>query len=216
MPVPIPHTRLVVAALAALSLFAAPAARAQQATPPELAAADSAREACIQAADADQRAQADAAADRAEALYGRLQRQLPDDPRPLVGLGQVKTRCRIAFVPMMAKGALLEESNALYERALEIDPRSWDARFSLAMNHFHTPEFMGRTPDALRELQALVAQQGGSAERPSYALPYLYLGDLYRRTGDAAKAEETWKQGAALFPQDTRFAEKLAGVQPGK
>lgn len=211
------RTRLSLAALAAVALLVAPDARAQQLPEsPELAAADSALRACITAAEADRRAEAGAAADRAEALFGQLIKQLPGDARPLAGLGQVKARCRIPFVPMMTKGALLEESNALYERALSLDPTSWDARFMLAMNHYHTPEFLGRTPDAIREMETLVAQQGGRADRPYFALPYLFLGDLYQRTGNAAKAAETWRQGAALFPGDARFAQKLAGANSGK
>lgn len=34
------------------------------------------------------------------------------------------------------------------------------------MNYFHTPAFLGRTDDAVREFERLVAQQGARTDRP--------------------------------------------------
>ncbi len=206
--------RLSIAALAAAVFATAPLA-AQERTPQQ-AAADSAFGACVAAAESNQGPQANAAADQAERLYAAWRQASPSDPIPVMRLGQIVTRCRIRFANFMRQAAMLEESNALLEEALSLDPRSWEARFALAMNHFHTPGFLGRAPDALRELETLLAQQGEAADSPRYALTYAFLGDLYLKGGDRARALELWRKGAALFPTDEMIQERLREQTPGK
>lgn len=204
-------SRISLATLAATIVIAAPAA-AQERTA-RMAAADSAFDACVQAADANDGAKANAAADQAEKLYQQWAAAQPNQVHPRTRLGQIKTRCRIRFANFMRQGALLDESNALLEEALAIDPESWDARFALAMNHYHTPDFLGRTADAVREMETLLAQQGERSDRPHYALVYAFLGDLYAKTGDRARAAELWRKGSTLFPADAMLQERLQKEQ---
>ncbi|HYJ80647.1 MAG TPA: hypothetical protein VEW03_13625, partial [Longimicrobiaceae bacterium] len=198
--------------LAGLLLVSGGRAAAQDATDP--AAAGAALEQCTAAAQGGREQEARPAADRAEAMYERWMQASPRDPEPRVGLAAVKSRCRIPFAEMMQQGALIAQSNQLLEEALALDSLHWRARFSLAMNHYHTPAFLGRTGDAARHLEVLVAQQGERAE-PHFALPYLYLGDLYRRLKRDADARAVWERGARLFAGDARFAERLAGRGEG-
>jgi vitamin B12 transporter len=170
-------------------------------------------EACAEAAGRRDAAAARPATERALAL---LQGWLQAEPRavePRVRLAAVRSRCEIPFAEMMAAGALVAEANGLLEDALRLDSTHWEARFTLAMNHAHTPEFLGRTPDAIRHLERLLRQQGDAAD-PHHALPYLHLGDLYLRTGRTADAGAVWRRGAALFPDDPRFEQRLGGGGP--
>jgi|GEM_PF-503529 len=200
------------AAVLAAALLATSRAAAAQADPHADAAA--ALQQCMAAAQAGTELPAIAAADRAQALFQQWAKDAPRDPAPRIGLASVASRCRIPFAEMMQKGVLVGQANGLLEEALQMDSTSWDARFSLAMNHFHSPEFMGKTGDAIRHLEILLAQQHDRADRPSFALPYLYLGDLYKRVHRDADARALWERGARLFPGDARFKQKLTGAAP--
>lgn len=197
-------------------LSAAPAAGQDLPQHSQLAAADSAKAVCIGAAEAKREKEAEPAAERAEQLYGELRKALPDDPRPRIGLAQVKSRCRIPFANFMRQGVLVGESNELLEEALALDPRSWEGRFLLAMNHYHTPAFLGRAGDAVEHLETLLAQQGEKSDRPHYALVYVYLGDLYGRAGERGRAVALWRKGAGLFPANALLRDRLRkeGVPP--
>ncbi|HET7460117.1 MAG TPA: porin family protein [Longimicrobium sp.] len=193
----------------AAALLGAVRIAAAQADPHADAAA--ALQQCMAAAEAKNEVPALAAADRAETLYGQWMKAAPNDVAPRIGLANVASRCRIPFAEMMQKGVLIGQANELLEQALQIDSTSWEARFTLAMNHFYTPAFLGRTPDAIRHLETLVAQQHDRADSPRFALPYLYLGDLYKRTNRDADAQAIWQRGARLFPADARFQQRLSG-----
>jgi vitamin B12 transporter len=183
-----------------------------QAAAPDSAGALAAVQACEGAAQAQQEDASREAADRAERLLTAWRTASPASARPLVAQARVKSMCRIPFAEMMAKGQLLMESNALLEQALALEPTSWETRFRLAMNHFHSPPFMGRTGEAVRHLETLLAQQGDRADVPSFAGTYLYLGDLYKRTGREDDARRTWEKGHRLFPQNPSLAARLGAT----
>lgn len=171
--------------------------------------------ACIAAAQAGNEAEAGPAARRASAAFRARIQEAPGDVGARVALAQVGSRCEIPFAPMMDKLALLDEANGLLTEALGLDSLHWEARFALAMNHFHTPPFLRRGPDAERELLTLLRLQGDDARAPHLAGPHLYLGDLYRRDNRMEEARAAWERGARLFPADGRFRERLAGGAPG-
>jgi vitamin B12 transporter len=195
------------ALVAALALWAG---RAQaQAFPAERAAeVRAAVEQCTAAAAGQDEAVARREAQRATALLREWMQAEPRGVEPRVRMANVRARCELPFADLMGKGALIGQANALLEEALQIDSTHWEARFTLAMHHFHSPEFLGRAPEAIRHLEILLRQQRDGTQ-PHFAQTYLYLGDLYRRAGRADDATAIWRRGAALFPADTRFAEKL-------
>lgn len=200
-------TGCAAALVAALALWAG---RAQaQAFPAERAAeVRAAVEQCTAAAGSQEEAVARREAQRAAALLREWMQAEPRGVEPRVRMANVRARCELPFADLMGKGALIGQANALLEEALQIDSTHWEARFTLAMHHFHSPEFLGRAPEAIRHLEILLRQQGEGTQ-PHFAQTYLYLGDLYRRAGRADDATAIWRRGAALFPADARFAEKL-------
>lgn len=154
------------------------------------------------------------ATQRATAL---VREWLAADPRgvePRIRMANVRAQCEIPFADMMSAGNLIGQANALLEEALQIDSTSWEARFTLAMHHYHTPEFLGRAPDAIRHLEILLRQQGDGTQ-PQFANTYLYLGDLYRREGREQDAIAIWRRGAALFPQHADLRARLGGSASG-
>jgi hypothetical protein len=83
------------------------------------------------------------------------------------------------------------------------------------MNHFRTPEFLGRTGDAIREFLRLVAQQGERTENPMYAATYQHLGDLYLRRKSAASGSRTSDRAAALPPRPGRQSSVVSRLASG-
>ncbi|HEV2132251.1 MAG TPA: TonB-dependent receptor plug domain-containing protein, partial [Longimicrobiaceae bacterium] len=187
----------------ALLLFATPAL-AQAAS-----AEEAALNACARAANAKNEAQAKPLTAQAEAEYRRALAERPRDADARVRLARTLMQCKLPFASFMGQGKLVGEANALLEEALQIDNTHWTARFTLAMNHYHTPSFLGKTRDAIREFETLLAQQGDRAENPGFALPYQYLGDLYLRAKRTEDALAIWQRGAALFPQHRPLQERL-------
>jgi vitamin B12 transporter len=204
------RTYVCAAVTAALALSAGRAGA--QAFPAEKAAqVRAAVAACTAAGGRKDEAAARPAIQQATALLREWMQAEPRGVEPRVRMANVRARCEIPFTDMMGAGALIGQANTLLEEALQIDSTHWEARFTLAMHHFHTPEFLGRTPDAIRHLEILLRQQGDAAQ-PHFAETWLYLGDLYRRTGRGDEAAALWRRGAALFPADARFAEKLGAA----
>ena len=99
------------------------------------------------------------------------------------------------------------------ERALKADPEHWGAQFVKGMNLSQWPDFMGKQPEAIRTFEKLVEQQERSAPDPGYSETYYHLGNLYRKTGNAAKALEVFKRGLALFPDDKVLREQIEVIE---
>lgn len=72
------------------------------------------------------------------------------------------------------------------------------------------PSFLNRNADAIREFETLVGQQGGRADAPHLALPYVHLGDAYKRAGRRADARATYPAGAKLFPDNVKLQQRAA------
>ncbi|CAN5886499.1 hypothetical protein BH23GEM7_BH23GEM7_40810 [soil metagenome] len=180
---------------------------------PLLAQAPSAEEAalnaCARAASAKNEAEARPLTARAETEYRRAITERPREVEARVLLARTLMQCKLPFAGFMAQGRLVGAANGLLEEALEIAPTHWGARFALAMNYYHTPEFLGKTRDAIREFETLLAQQGERADNPGFALTYQYLGDLYLRRRRTADAVALWRRGAALFPENQALRERL-------
>ena len=199
------RNKIVLVAGAAL-LWTSGAATAQAPVP---TAADSALAECSRAAGAKNAAAASTAADRAERLYRARLAAEPRSVEARVGIARVIGECRIGFADFMSKARLSGESVELLKAALAIDGTHWTARYALAMNYFQMPAFLGRTDDAVRELELLVAQQGTRNAPAILAQPFLRLGELYLRQNHTAEALAIWRRGAGLFPGEARFAELI-------
>jgi tetratricopeptide (TPR) repeat protein len=197
--------RIQIGAALAAALLSSPLT----AQAPAPTAADSALAECARAARARDEDAATAAADRAERLFRVQMAASPRSADARVGMARVIGECRIGFAGFMSQARLSGQSVELLREALALDSTHWAGRFTLAMNYFHTPAFLGRTDDAVREFERLIAQQGERPGPPVFAQPYLRLGELYVRQRRVADALAVWRRGAALFPHEVRFAELI-------
>lgn len=145
-------------------------------------------------------AESKAAFERAEQAFRVAISAEPGNADTHAGLGQTLTRCGIPHASMTTIMNVVEESGRALEEALRIDPEHWAARYMLAMNYFHMPEFLNQMPNAARQLEILVRQQAGRTDPPEFALTWLFLGDAYRKLGRAEDARVAYASGARLFP----------------
>lgn len=179
-----------------------------RATPP----VETELDACGAAAAENAKDRADAAAARLEAAAAAMEANRPADA--MVVRARVRTQCRVPFAVLMQQATLLAEANHMLERALAQEPGHLVARFTLGMNHFHAPAFLGRTDAAVQELERVVRDHGTRPE-PTVALAYLYLGEAYERQGRHSLAAGAWRRGAALFPAHPRLREKAGPAAAG-
>jgi hypothetical protein len=145
--------------LATLLLAAPVAIVAQETTYPELSAARAALDLCLAfVAGANAEASRDdsrAAAGRAEKAFRAAIAARPQDPKAHAGLGEALSRCGIPHASMTSIMGVVEASSAALQKALELEPSHWEARFILAMNSYNMPAFLNRTGAAIRELEIL-------------------------------------------------------------
>ena len=111
------------------------------------------------------------------------------------------------------KDRLGNRALAEYDKALVLDPRYWEPRFEKAESLTYYPESLGRTPEAIREFEALLALQGKSNHDPRYAATYSHLGRMYLRIGKSERALKTVQEGIGLFPEDEDLRAQLEVLQ---
>ena len=71
------------------------------------------------------------------------------------------------------------------------------------------PAWAGGQAEAIKNFKLLIEQQELRNPKPVYAATYLLLGNVYAQQGKSTKAEEIWKHGHKLFPDDPSLAAKL-------
>jgi len=106
------------------------------------------------------------------------------------------------------KGKWASKADKAFDKALEIDPHHWEARFTKAATLSHWPPIFGKQSEATRQFEVLLAEQEARAPEPRFATTYLFLGNLYESQGNAARAREVWKKGLELFPKDAELSKK--------
>jgi tetratricopeptide (TPR) repeat protein len=199
--------------LVSLSLLAAAASAAPaQTTPPPDPALESAEAAmanCATAVSTRRQAEALAQAAVAEAAFRARLAVRPNDVRALVGLARTLGSCRIPGADFALAGELSAESIELLQRALEVEPAHWTARYVLALNYYRAPAFLGRSQHAARELDRLIAQQGDRADVSEFARTFEYRGLLWSRAGERDSALAVWQRGQRLFPADTALRGRI-------
>lgn len=180
---------------------------------PDLARADSLLVACVEAAGNGRAEEAGRLSDEAEALYRRLEEVDGLLPIALTGRARTRTGCRIPLAEPMTQGRLLQAADQLLLRAVEADPDFWPARFNLAMNDFHAPEFFGRTDDGIATFEVLLRDHGKDLPEHVLAEVHLRLGDLYLRKGLPDEARRIWEEGLERLPGEERLRQRLHGLR---
>src|SRR5439155_25292705 len=101
--------------------------------------------------------------------------------------------------------------DAQYDKALELQPDHWEARFRKAVGLSYGPALSGRRSEAIAQFEHLVQQQATMPAQPGQAETYLYLGRLYEEQGNRDRAAAIWRQGLARHPLDLELQRLLGG-----
>lgn len=116
---------------------------------------------------------------------------------------------KIPRVGPMGAGFLSKRSIAQFKIVQDRDPDDWIASYGIGMNYLHWPDYFKKTEGALGYFDKCMQIQQGKPVKPQYLLTYLRMGDALVRGGDVARAYETWRAGAKLFPGHPDLLERL-------
>ena len=202
--------RIVIAAIAlgAGDVLQAQAPSSPAATSTEMAALQR----CMALIDAGKGAEAEEPGKVAASLYMKRVEQNPRDVDALVGAARAKSQCLLPSASFLGQGELSSDAMELLDRALEVQPDHWMARYVLASIAYRSPSFLGRGKRAAKEFDELLRQQGDRRDDPMYARVFAMRGLQLSRAGQGDSARVLWERGARLFPGDAELERLLAGV----
>ncbi len=106
-------------------------------------------------------------------------------------------------------GVWAMKADSAFDRALSLDERHWDARFSKAISLSFWPPIFGKQKDAIQQFEVLIGQQEEGVIEDRHSQTYLLLGNLYHQVGQPEKADSMWKRGLEYFPGDAGLLEKF-------
>lgn len=159
--------------------------------------------ACIVAAEAGDAGRAAALGRAAESAYRQRLAANAHDVEALVGIARALTQCLLPGADLMLQGELSTEAMDRLDRALELDPDHWLARYLVAVIAWRSPSFLGRGARAAREFDELLRRRGDGTDNPLYARVFEYRGLQLSHAGHRDSAHALWTQGATLFPHDS-------------
>jgi tetratricopeptide (TPR) repeat protein len=118
-----------------------------------------------------------------------------------------------------AAGAITQvilANNALnqFTRSLELEP-SWIGYYTRGNSYLFWPKIFGRTPLGVADLEQALGMQKTGPLRHYHVRVYIALGDGYWMMDDLEKAVATWKEGAALFPDNGVLRSRLTARGDG-
>lgn len=147
------------------------------------------------------------------ALFEQRAEENPNDAdaQAELGFAYIAKIQQVTDGPM--KGQLGVQADQAFDRALEVDPNHWDARFTKAISYSFWPAFTGKPAQAVTQLEILVERQANLPRDPKHAQTYLMLGNLYQQQGRLEEAQQAWANGAALFPTNQELAAQVAANQ---
>jgi vitamin B12 transporter len=172
---------------------------------------------CVAQADSGKLADAEATGKSAASLYRKRIVAAPRDVEGLVGLGRALSQCMVPAAGFMQQGELSSEALDLMDKALEIQPDHWLARYVVASISYRSPAFLGRGKRAAKEFDELLRMQGDRTDNPMFARVFAMRGMQLSRADQKDSAHALWRRGAALFPHDEelrRLAQQAESAPP--
>lgn len=133
----------------------------------------------------------------------------PDDARMHMVYGSLNAVAGSFSESSWSQYSYYSQAVESYEKALALDASLWDARYGIAPGYAADDSKSSQTR-AINEYTILMKQQESEEnQREIYALPYIDLGDLYKRMGNQDKAKITWQRGVKLHPHSQHLVERL-------
>lgn len=111
------------------------------------------------------------------------------------------------------QGLWSNKAMAQWQAVLKQEPENWDARYSVALSWSMWPDFLNKTPDAVKEFEKLQEIQERLPVAPKQAQTYLQLSRLYQKQGKADRAKEILRTGLARLPDDAELRKALGALE---
>jgi tetratricopeptide (TPR) repeat protein len=137
----------------------------------------------------------------------------PNDVDARMNLAQAYIAKLLSIPGGPEQGVWSMKAEAQWKKVLEIDPNHWDARYSVAFNWSMWPDFLNKTPDAVKEFETLREIQERTSADPKHAQTYVQLSRLYLKQGKGDKAKEVLRAGAARHAQDAEIKKALESLE---
>ncbi|MEM9803430.1 MAG: tetratricopeptide repeat protein, partial [Planctomycetota bacterium] len=148
--------------------------------------------------------------DEVLAVYAAAAEANANDPEAQLALGEayLGVTQEAGASPLAGKYATLADQ--ALDRALDLDPQHWDARFTKATALSFWPPIFGKQAAAIQQFEILVDQQKGMTPNPYHANTHLLLGNMYQQTGQMDKALQAWNSGLEMYPGNSDLAAQIA------
>jgi len=148
--------------------------------------------------------------DEAIKAYRAYVKANPQDADGRYALGIALTqKLRGGTVSQLEMGTLAMRADAEFSKALEIDDRHIEARFSKAFSYTFWPPAAGKGPEAIKHFEILVERHGTDTENGIMPQVWFNLGDQYRKAGNFDKAKDAFRRGLAVFPESEMIRKAL-------
>jgi len=143
------------------------------------------------------------------ALFEERARLDPNNPETLVDLGgaYLQKIQEVGNSPLAGKWAT--KADEQFDRALELNPQHWEARFTKAVSLSFWPPVLGKQKEAITHFETLIAQQEQGPAKSHYSEVYVLLGNMHQQMGASDKALQTWKQGLSFFPDNASLLKQV-------
>jgi tetratricopeptide (TPR) repeat protein len=151
-------------------------------------------------------------AGKLDQAIGDLERGMAENPRLAsypAALGQAYLQKCGTIQDVREQGILAMQADKVFDTALNLDPSNWEARFTKAVAMSYWPASLNKGQDVIEHFVTLIQQQEIQAPQPQFADTYLWLGDQYQKAGQSEEARNTWRRGAALFPDHAALKSRL-------
>ncbi|MHC4821746.1 MAG: tetratricopeptide repeat protein [Planctomycetota bacterium] len=110
-------------------------------------------------------------------------------------------------------GVWATKAEGQWQEVLKIDDNHWEARFSLGTSWSRYPEFLNKTPDAIREFKKLRDVQEKLTPEPQHAQTYVQLALLHTRQNNKKAAREALKAGLERHPDNEDIQKTLDSMK---
>ena len=156
---------------------------------------------------------------RTTGIVGELMKQLEGEVAESPGDNELRMNLAQAYIAKLLsipggpeQGVWAMKAETQWKAVLERDPNHWDARYSIAFSWSQYPEFLNKTPDAIKEFEKVREVQELQTPQGKHAQTYVQLSILYRRQGNDREAREMLRLGAERHPDDAGIQKALSSM----
>lgn len=106
----------------------------------------------------------------------------------------------LAIADPTAKSGLVDRALVCFDKALQLDPRLWEAAYAKALVYLQLPKSYGQAQRGVNLLRELLDKQSRWKQEPEFAMTYIALASALEQHGETTAADRVWNEGVRKFP----------------